>query len=124
VESKYLGCAVGEVNNPGIELRTTVVDANHDGAMITQIRYSNQSAERQTTMGTGHLVHIEGLAAGSGLALEWRSIPGSLTQLGPFSVMRSRQCWDPKSTALEGGMIGCGGVMKGASRQQDTAGED
>src|SRR5271169_2554954 len=74
-ELQGLGSTVGKVDNPARNDGATVIDPYHDGLTIAQVGHPHVASHGKREVGSGHVVHVIGLAAGGGFPLKIPAIP-------------------------------------------------
>jgi hypothetical protein len=67
---------VGQVDQPVVQERPTIVDPYHHTAPIGDVRHPNVARDRQGRVRGGHPVHVVALAARRGIAVVAATIPG------------------------------------------------
>jgi len=75
LEMERLGGAVREVDNPARDDRSPVINPDMDESPIVKIGYAYPTAQRQSQVSRGQLMHLVGLAAGRSSAFKVFSIP-------------------------------------------------
>ena len=91
--------------------RTSVVNADHDGAIVGEVRHFEICSERQRAMGGSQFVHVETLAAGRLATMILLAVVRSDTD------HRSRRCRARAGERLRARSRGATAAEQGHNRQ-------
>jgi len=75
LEVEHFGGAIGEVDNPAGDNRSSIIDPDVNDSSIMKVGDSYPAAERQSRVSRGQIVHLIGFTACSGSAFKVLSIP-------------------------------------------------
>src|SRR5579862_2914003 len=85
-EFQGLGGAVGQVDDPAGNDRSTVVDPDDDSPAVTQVGHPDVASHRKRKVSCGHVVHIVRFSAGGRLSVKNLAIPGGRPNLVWFRL--------------------------------------
>ena len=83
VNAYGFGGGVGEVDDAVLRHRPSVVHADEDGLVISEVGDSDPASQRKAAVGAGQRVHVEGFAGGGLVSLKVDAVPGGLADLVP-----------------------------------------
>jgi hypothetical protein len=72
---EHFGGAVGEVDNPAGDNRSSIIDPDIDNSPVAEVGHTYPAAERQSRVSRSQIVHLIGFTAGRGTAFKFFSIP-------------------------------------------------
>src|SRR6266567_3701576 len=86
LELKRLGSTVRQVDNPAGNDRSAVIDPDHNGFAIAQVRDPHVASHGERQVSCRHVVHIVRLAARRGFTIENLAVPGRCPNLIRFRL--------------------------------------
>lgn len=108
-QAKGAGRTMGQINDSSARKRTAVVDANHCLETVVEIGDAHPGAKGEPTVGCGVSAWPENLTVGGATAVEARSVPTGLADLGACCSYLLTGCQGSDPGLLQKAIVEAGG---------------